>query len=110
RLPDPSGLPGAAGTEYVGPGNETESKLVSIWQEVLGREQVGIKDNFFELGGHSLKAAQVISKINKHFLVRINIQTLFKDPTIENIAAQIDFILDQNRQKPNKEKLIKIEL
>src|SRR5258708_27171596 len=77
RLPDPSGLPGAAGTEYVGPGNETESKLVSIWQEGLGRGQGGIKDNFFELGGHSLKATRVTSQSHKQFNVRMTLNDLF---------------------------------
>ena len=31
---------------YVPPGNETEKKLQGIWQEVLGREKIGIDDNF----------------------------------------------------------------
>ncbi|MCP4109964.1 MAG: KR domain-containing protein, partial [Desulfobacteraceae bacterium] len=39
------------GKTYASPGTETEKKLVSMWQEVLGIEQVGTNDNFFELGG-----------------------------------------------------------
>ena len=32
--------------------NETEQQLTEIWQQLLGRENVGIRDNFFDLGGH----------------------------------------------------------
>src|SRR5258708_38209585 len=56
RLPDPAGLPGPGSGEYVGPGNETESELVLIWQEVPGRGEGGIKDKFVELGRHRRKA------------------------------------------------------
>jgi len=27
--------------------NDTEQRLVSIWSELLGREQIGVNDNFF---------------------------------------------------------------
>ncbi len=48
------------GTEYMAPRNEIEEKLVKIWEEVLGVEQVGINDNFFSLGGDSIKAIRLI--------------------------------------------------
>ena len=35
--------------EFIAPSTETELVLASIWQEVLGVEQIGILDNFFEL-------------------------------------------------------------
>lgn len=37
-----------------GPDNEIEQKIATLWQELLGRSQVGVDDNFFDLGGHSL--------------------------------------------------------
>ena len=74
---------------YVGPENETEQKLVDIWQDLLHLDQVGIHDNFFELGGHSLLATQVISQIRKVFEVELELRTLFECPTIEALAKPI---------------------
>jgi amino acid adenylation domain-containing protein len=109
-LPDPAGPEVVTATEYVAPRNEVEEKMVAIWQELLGREKIGIRDNFFELGGHSIRAVQLISRINVTFLVRISIHSIFRDPTIENIAGQIIFILDQDKQKQNKENLIRLDI
>ena len=46
---------------YQPPANETETRLVKIWQELLHLERVGVNDNFFELGGHSMVALRLIS-------------------------------------------------
>ncbi|MBQ4860045.1 AMP-binding protein, partial [Pseudoalteromonas sp. MMG007] len=45
ELPTPS--MGAGQHEYVAPRTDTERVLCTIWQEVLGIEQVGVTDNFF---------------------------------------------------------------
>ncbi|SFF12115.1 Phosphopantetheine attachment site, partial [Chitinophaga sp. CF118] len=110
RLPDPMGLGMSTGTAYVAPRNKTEETLAMIWAEILGREKIGINDNFFELGGHSLKIAQLILRINAIFLIRISFPNIYKNPTVAGIAAQILFILDQNKQKQKKEKLTQIEI
>jgi hypothetical protein len=39
----------------------TQERLVRLFQEILDVDRVGIKDNFFDLGGHSLLATQLIS-------------------------------------------------
>jgi tyrocidine synthetase-3 len=109
-LPDPEALGISTGVTYVAPGNEIEEKLVWMWQEILGKEKIGIKDNFFDLGGHSLKTIKLITKINTTFLIRISIQSIFKAATIENIAEQISFILDQNEQKKRVGKRVRIEI
>ena len=75
--------------EYVAPGNETEDKLVNIWQEILKVERIGIYDNFFELGGHSLLATQVISRIREKFNAEIPVRALFEYPTIEEFAKTL---------------------
>jgi amino acid adenylation domain-containing protein len=75
---------------YIAANTETEKKLTGIWEEVLGKEKIGIRDNFFELGGHSLKAMQVISRINRELNVDIAIKALFESADIESLSKQID--------------------
>jgi hypothetical protein len=110
KLPDPEGRALEADTGYIAPRNETEEKLALIWQEVLNRKRIGMQDNFFESGGNSLKALQVVARINTVFLVHINIKNIFRDPTIENIATQVHFIINQDKQKKNKTDLVQIEI
>jgi amino acid adenylation domain-containing protein len=87
-LPDP-GSSLLQGGEYVAPRDSTETKLVEIWQESLGLQQVGIYDNFFELGGHSLLATTTISAICKALSVNIPLKVFFQLPNIEAIARYI---------------------
>ncbi|MEX3622783.1 amino acid adenylation domain-containing protein, partial [Viridibacillus arvi] len=76
--------------EYEAPRNEIEKKLVDIWSEVLGVEQVGINDNFFELGGHSLKAMTLLLKINKEFNTQFSIKHTFTLPTIKDFVSAME--------------------
>lgn len=66
--------------------DELEVKLTRIWTAVLGARAIGVKDNFFDLGGHSLAAVKVFSEIEKTFGCRLPLATLFKAPTIEQLA------------------------
>jgi amino acid adenylation domain-containing protein len=86
RLPEPEGFELGSGAEYVAPANDIEEKLVFLWQDVLGREKIGIKDNFFDLGGHSLKALLVASHIQKEFAVNLGVKDVFMNPTIESMS------------------------
>jgi amino acid adenylation domain-containing protein len=92
-LPDPEGSSLSTGSEYLAATNETQAKLISVWEEVLGRERIGIKDNFFDLGGHSIKAVRVISKIYEIFGIRIALKDLFIEPTIEHLSSYIDTVV-----------------
>ncbi|WP_272037598.1 non-ribosomal peptide synthetase [Paenibacillus sp. JJ-100] len=83
---DVSALPLAS---YTPPENETEGRLVLIWEEELGLEQVGIHDNFFERGGHSLKATIMISRINKEWGVGVSVGEFFRHPTVQGLARLI---------------------
>lgn len=70
--------------------SSTEEALVDIWKEILHLNRIGIKDNFFELGGHSLIGVQLFIEIEKRLGVKLNLQSLFKAPTIEELAKIID--------------------
>ncbi|HEX9062380.1 MAG TPA: condensation domain-containing protein, partial [Clostridia bacterium] len=71
------------------PDNESQEKMVRIWEEVLGKKRVGIKDDFFESGGDSLKATQLISRIREEFGVEINHAVLFDNPQLSKLADVI---------------------
>ncbi|MGG1642432.1 non-ribosomal peptide synthase/polyketide synthase [Paenibacillus sp. NRS-1782] len=76
------------GRKYTAPRTPAEEALASVWQGVLGAEQVGIHDNFFELGGDSIKAIQVSSRLLQAGY-RLEMKELFKSPTIAELSAQI---------------------
>ena len=84
--------------EYIGPRNDHEQRMESVWSSVLKVERIHIHDNFFNLGGHSLLALQIITKIRDEFLVDIQVQALFDHPTI---ALLVEF-LSSNHQTIKK--------
>gem|GEM_PF-2357628 len=88
-LPIPAGNL-LTGQEYVAPRNSIEEKLVDIWQDVLGTNQIGIQDNFFERGGHSLKATMLVSKIYRKFNIEIPLREIFLRPTVEEVGNYLD--------------------
>ncbi|MET3038568.1 phosphopantetheine-binding protein, partial [Chryseobacterium sp. NRRL B-14859] len=90
NLPDAFGSSLGSGREYVAARNETESLLVEIWEDVLGVAHIGVLDNFFELGGHSLKAARLSTLIHQKLDVKISLQDVFTEPTIEKQSLLIE--------------------
>lgn len=89
QLPPYTDLDGGSQVEYVAPITEREKSLVSIWQEILGQEKVGIHDDFFKLGGHSLKAVLLINKIKKDLGLSLSIKSLFTFPTISRLIDEL---------------------
>ncbi|MBL4703209.1 MAG: amino acid adenylation domain-containing protein, partial [Flavobacteriales bacterium] len=83
-LPSPEGLGLQSGVAYVGARNEREHQLVTIWESVLQRDEIGVKDDFFELGGHSLKALRLINEYQRTFEVKLSINDLFVNTTLES--------------------------
>lgn len=75
-------------TKYVEASNDTEQKLVEIWQEALGFTPIGIYDNFFDLGGDSVIAIQLAAKANKKGL-KISSKQFFEHQTIADLANNI---------------------
>ena len=82
--------PEAPVSNYEGPRNEIEGKLVVIWEEILNRTPIGIHDDFFELGGHSLKATRVVSRIYNDMQVKVEFRNIFAHPTIAQLAEVIE--------------------
>ncbi|MCB2354686.1 non-ribosomal peptide synthetase [Clostridium estertheticum] len=79
-----------SGVKYEEPRNETEKKLVEIWQQVLGTQKVGIQDNFFDLGGDSLKAINILSNIYKEFNINLPLNIIYEAQTIKQLNIYIE--------------------
>ena len=86
-LPDPT--PSRAGTQRVPPRTSTEAVLVDIFQEVLGRRNLGVHDHFFALGGHSLKVTKAVSRIRQRLQVRLGPREVFAHPTAAGLAREV---------------------
>jgi len=75
--------------EFLEPTDPVEKKLALIWSNLLKNEKIGTNDNFFRLGGDSLLAMQVVSHIRKDFNIEVELQYMFKEPTLKGQAVMI---------------------
>ncbi|HLB77445.1 MAG TPA: non-ribosomal peptide synthetase [Candidatus Dormibacteraeota bacterium] len=85
RLPEPE--PVRVSGE--GARTATELAVAEIWQELLGRSEVGRQDNFFDLGGRSLLLVRLQGRLQERFGRRLSVLDLFRYPTV---AAQADHL------------------
>jgi amino acid adenylation domain-containing protein len=99
----------AAGSEpahgIVKPRNRLELELLRIWEEVLNIKSIGVNDNFFELGGHSIIAVRLFAQIEKKFEKKLPLATLFRAPTIEQLASY----LRHEKSEPSWSSLVAIQ-
>ncbi|MNW27829.1 Plipastatin synthase subunit A [compost metagenome] len=77
--------------DYLAPETELEQILVSIWEEVIGVQPIGVKHNFFELGGDSIKALQMSVRLHAKGL-RVDIRDLFRYPEIRLVLPYIQTV------------------
>lgn len=75
--------------EVIKPSTELEQQLLTIWQEVLGKQNISIHDDFFELGGHSLSAMRIALRLQERHGIQLPLATVFEQPTIAAIAEAI---------------------
>jgi amino acid adenylation domain-containing protein len=67
--------------------------LGKIWNEILGKQEIGPHDNFFDLGGDSLLAIQIVSRIYKEFNQELPVAVFLQNQTIAELAE----FLNQDR-------------
>jgi amino acid adenylation domain-containing protein len=70
-------------------GGPMQEKVIQVWQEILGCDDIGPDDNFFDLGGHSLLATRVISRLNHAFQAKLSLASLFSAPTVAALAERL---------------------
>lgn len=71
------------------PRDFVESRLLAIWQEVLGPNAVNVDQDFFALGGHSLLAARLLDRIERETGQTLSLAFIFQAPTIRLMAESL---------------------
>ncbi len=87
-LPSPEEAALETHRDLTNPRNETEEQLLKVWQQILGREAIGIYDNYFAIGGDSIKAIQIVSRLQEENL-KIEVRDIFQEPTIAGLAEKV---------------------
>ena len=82
-------------SEYLAPRDDLEKGLVTLWEETLGIQQIGVQDDFFDLGGESLIAIRLLTQMRRKFSIDLPMSTFFQAPTIAQQAEQLRTELDQ---------------
>ncbi|MDX7989882.1 non-ribosomal peptide synthetase [Xenorhabdus littoralis] len=67
---------------------ELEHKLQTIWQHILGLDEIGVDDDFFHLGGDSISVIRLISEMRRQQL-SCNTKLLHQCRTIARLADQL---------------------
>ncbi len=73
--------------EYQAPNGSVQTKIASIWQNILGIEKIGVDDNFFELGGDSVISIRIAGALKDEFDIEVPVVQLFEAPTIKALAG-----------------------
>ncbi|MCP5053976.1 MAG: non-ribosomal peptide synthetase, partial [bacterium] len=96
KLPPPSESDFHSGGAYEPPESTMQQIIAEIWQDVLGREKVGIHDNFFDLGGNSMDFVKISNKLKEKLDREISVATLFTYPTIHSL--ELFLTIDQEAE------------
>jgi enterobactin synthetase component F len=89
---DRAGLPNPDRASNASPraaGNETESKVLGLFREVLEAPGLGIDDDFFEWGGDSLKAFALMTRISEVMGVRLPAAAILNAPSAGGLAIEV---------------------
>ena len=64
---------------YVAPTTVEQKRIISAFESVLGRKNIGIKDDFFDIGGYSLSAFEAAA------IIGVQAQEIYEHPTAEQL-------------------------
>lgn len=79
-----------ATAEFAAPATASEVALATIWQDVLGVEQIALDDGFFDLGGHSMTGMRILSRVHDTFGIELPLGALYDAPSVRALATAID--------------------
>ncbi|MNF43857.1 Linear gramicidin synthase subunit D [compost metagenome] len=87
-----------AGGEALALGSETENRVGTIWQQILGLATMAPADNFFELGGQSLQTIQIVNRLGAEFGVQVKVSDVFDHPRLDDFCRFLDGLLSEDEE------------
>lgn len=75
---------------------DTERKLTEIWTKLLDVNNIGRNSDFFSIGGHSLIATKLSAEIKNVFNVKLALNEVFRNSTLQQLAKKIDDMRKSN--------------
>lgn len=75
-----------AATAFVAAESDVEQRVLSVWQETLGKDEIGVDDNFFDIGGHSLLVVRMHRRLKEVVERPLSLTDLYRFPTIRGFA------------------------
>lgn len=67
-----------------------EKKVIRLFVDFFGDENINQEANFFDLGGDSLSGMTLIARINQAFDTKLNIKDLYQFPIVSELASQLE--------------------
>jgi len=77
-------------SEYTKAGSKLETEIVGIFESSLKIKPIGIRNNFMKIGADSLSLFLVFNKIEKKYNIKLKVDSILNDPTIEALARTIN--------------------
>lgn len=96
---------GSHKTDLIPASTPTEKRMLELWAKLLGIDSANIctTASFFSLGGHSILSIKLIAELNSKFQSNLNIDELFRHPSVKQLANIID-----GKHKSQGESLIQL--
>ncbi|MEM9079790.1 MAG: HAD-IIIC family phosphatase, partial [Verrucomicrobiota bacterium] len=88
---------------YAAPANETEKRIATLWQNILGIDRIGRHDKFSALGGKSLQVIQLLSALTCEFDAKLSAAELFENNTITAQAKLLNGSISSQPAPQNQE-------
>lgn len=101
-LPVPGTNSSKKTTRKVEPTSDLAKRICSVWQEVLGKDSVGVEDNFFDLGGTSVDMIKIYSWLESDIPQNISLIDMFF--TYPTIASLVEYISPSENKKEETKK------
>jgi acyl carrier protein len=86
-LPAPDRARQESAADYQAPAHELERIVASVWQDLLGLDQVSTVDNLFDLGANSLLVVRANGKLRAALDRDVSLVDMFQYPTVKSLAA-----------------------
>ena len=76
------------------PKNQTQARLLTLFQQALNNQWVGIEDDFFNLGGNSISALKLLIEVNKAFSTTLTLGQILENSSVTRLSRLFEQVFD----------------